>query len=500
MALLGLVFALDLLWNAVVGSTGTIAYGIVDEPAHLATCLIVLLAATAVTGRTPHRGFIVAALVASVAIDLDHIPLYLGSHILTGDAPRPYSHGLLTVLILACVGLLVPVRKLRVAILGLAVGVGLHLFRDLATGPGVPLLWPLSDATVDLPYGVFAAVLIGTVAAQVQGSYSGELGLTRKLSRTLLPLAVLAAAAALMAPGRAVAAPPVSIGVYLPGAAVRPSLLNGYTQQVGRTPVIVSTYDQWGKPMFGRSELSGIWSHGAVPLVTWEPWTESEEGVPLRAIASGNFDQYLRRSAHAAAAWGKPLFVRFAHEMNGDWYPWGRDHGNGPRVFKRAWRHVVTIFRKAGARNVKWVWSPYASNNGHFGFAAYFPGSRWIDWVGLDGFNWAVGGAWQSFDDIFAPSYNKVERLTDRPMMIAETGSSEVGGNKARWVARALNRELPRLPRIRALVWFCEAGIGIDPRVDSSPRALSALRAALRHRRYDANRRLFLETPSIWHR
>ncbi|MFL5901621.1 MAG: metal-dependent hydrolase [Solirubrobacterales bacterium] len=157
-ALVGAIVCIDLLWSLVEGSTGAIAYGIVDEPAHLATCLVALLAAIAISGRRPPLPFIVAALIACVAIDVDHLPAYLGWNGLTGTLPRPYSHSLPVVLLLVGFGRASHGTPRQVSY-GLAFGVATHLFRDLATGPGVPFLWPLTDATLTLPYAVCAVTL-----------------------------------------------------------------------------------------------------------------------------------------------------------------------------------------------------------------------------------------------------------------------------------------------------------------------------------------------------
>jgi hypothetical protein len=489
-ALAGAVVSLDLLWSLIAGSTGALAYGLVDEPAHLATCGIALLALAAATGRLPTR-FVAAALVGSVAIDVDHIPGYLGSSVLHGNLPRPYTHCLLLVVALLAVGLILRRRDARLISLGLAFGIASHLFRDLATGPGVPLLWPMSSSSMTIPYPAFVAGLLLGVGATIG----------RARARRLLPAVALIGAmalAVLLAPTAARAAPAskISLGAYIPGASNDPALIDAYGDEVGQSPVIVSTYAQWPQPILDDWELEPIWARGAVPMITWEPWTSSESGYSLRGIAKGRFDGYIRQSARAAAAWGKPILLRFAHEMNGGWYPWGRGHGNGPRLFKRAWRHVVRVFRELGATNVRWVWSPYVTYGGRFRFARYFPGNRWVDWVGLDGFNWARNGRWQSFKSIFGESYRILKRMTFHPIMIAETGSNQEGGNKAVWVSKVLNRELPRFSRIRALVWFDEVFHGVDARVDSSPSALSALREAITAWRYRSNRSHLLDTPS----
>jgi inner membrane protein len=157
-ALVGAIVCVDLLWHLIEGSTGVMAYGLADEPAHLATCLIALLAVVAISGRRPPLPFVVAALVGSFAIDVDHIPAYLGWNGITGTLPRPYSHSLLVVLVLAGVGRAASGTARQVSY-GLAFGVATHLFRDLGTGPGVPFLWPLTDATFTLPYAVCVAIL-----------------------------------------------------------------------------------------------------------------------------------------------------------------------------------------------------------------------------------------------------------------------------------------------------------------------------------------------------
>jgi hypothetical protein len=232
-------------------------------------------------------------------------------------------------------------------------------------------------------------------------------------------------------------------------------------------------------------------------MITWEPWTRNGQGIALESIATGHYDRYIRAAADSAAAWGKPILLRFAHEMNGDWYPWGRgSSGNTPATYKAAWRHLVEIFRSAGAHNVKWVWSPNVEGGGKYPFQPFYPGNRWVDWVGLDGFNWARTGEWQSFTDLFGDSYETLARITHRPVIIAETGSSESGGDKAAWVSSALRRELPRFSRIRAVVWFSDPVNGVDFRIDSSTDSLKAFRSAIESRRYGLTRSALLATPS----
>jgi membrane-bound metal-dependent hydrolase YbcI (DUF457 family) len=474
--LVGLVLGLDLLWALAAGSTGAISYALLDVPAHLLTCVVGLLVLAALWGRAPAVRFTAAAAAASVLIDLDHLPGYLGSHLLTGSSPRPYSHSLALVLLLVLAAACSQRAAVRQVCLGLGFGVALHLFRDLATGPGVPLLWPLSDATIRMPYAVYATLLCLPLIA-----FLPRHRLT--FSRAAASLAVAAVAVSLL--GASVAgARVIAMGTYVRGAEESPGLIDRYTEEVGRAPAIIGSFKRWDVRPFEASELSESSSRGAVPMVSWEPWDSAGHGFRLAAIAHGRYDDFLRRSAREAEEWGGPILLRFGQEMNGSWAPWQRgvDGTTGPR-FIAAWRHMVRLFHRVGADNVYWVWCPYVSN-GRNRFMGFYPGDRWVDWIALDGYNWGSPKPWQSFSKIFDRSYRQLAAVAPRkPFMIAEIGSNEAGGNKASWLRTALGRQLPRLRRINAVVWF-DATDGADFRVDSSPAALEAFRSVVDRRLY----------------
>jgi beta-mannanase len=304
----------------------------------------------------------------------------------------------------------------------------------------------------------------------------------------LAALACLAMTAA-AAPSAAAGGQGIALGTYIPGVAWHPGQIDRYSRLMGRVPAIVSDYKQWDVPAFERRELMAIWSRGSVPMITWEPMSYHGRSYPLRAIARGRYDGYVRRSARAARDWGRPILLRFAHEMNGDWYPWGV-RGNSPHDYKAAWRHVVRVFRRAGADNVQWIWAPNVDQGGDHPFAGLFPGNRWVDWVGLDGFNWGYDGSFYSFRRIFGHSYRVLGRLSRRPVMIAETGAGAAG--KARWISQALRWQMPRFGRIRALVWFNYNANGVNLRFDTPAPALRAFRAAAREPRYALSREAFL--------
>jgi len=309
----------------------------------------------------------------------------------------------------------------------------------------------------------------------------------------LLFLTLFASAAA----GGAREGQPIALGAFIGDSYRYPSLYDQWADDVGRRPVVLNSYKAWTIPLIDEPQLQEMWERGAVPIVTWEPWDESGAPVfPLREIAAGAFDPYIRRSARAAAAWGRPLFLRFAHEMNGGWYPWGRGHGDTAKQYRESWHHIVRIFEAEGAGNVRWIWCPNENSTGRFAFQPYYPGDDFVDWIGIDGFNWELSPRWQSFDEIFASTYNSLLAMTDKPMMIVETGSWEHGGDKAAWVRDALEEEIPRYSHIRAFLWWSVDDSRGDLRVDSSPAALRAARTGLASPYYGATREELLATPS----
>lgn len=293
----------------------------------------------------------------------------------------------------------------------------------------------------------------------------------------------------------------IALGAYIPRAAWKPEEIDRYSRLVGRPPVIVSIYKSWDSVPFDPAELDPIWARGAVPMITWEPLSYENKEFPLRAIQRGRYDEYVRESAKAARAWGRPILLRFAQEMNGDFYPWGRDVGdNNSYRYRAVWKRLVGIFRNRGARNVEWVWTPIVNTGGNFPFRDMYPGDSWVDWVGFDGYNWAKAGEWNSFTDIFDNSYEEMAQLTSRPMIVGEVASEETGGDKAAWVSSALEREIPAFSRIRAVVWFDQEFRGLDARVDSSPDSLRAFRAGVASPEYGLTRAGLLATPEDYAR
>ncbi|UQU66901.1 hypothetical protein COUCH_11780 [Couchioplanes caeruleus] len=271
--------------------------------------------------------------------------------------------------------------------------------------------------------------------------------------------------------------------------------------QYGVTPASVMWFDSWasGRP-FPVDEARLLWRHGIMPHYTWEPWNTAlgptDPGqIHLTDIIDGAWDDYVTARAREFAAVRLPLLVRWGHEFNGNWYPWGvANNNNDPYLYARAYRRVHHLTRAAGARNVQWVW---AFNNGSSPDEPYndpalaYPGDEYVDWIGIDGYNWGFGPSWDpagdhwtTFDATFATAYAKARAIAPhRPVMIGEFASTEDGGDKAQWLANMdATLRSGAYPDLKLLTYF-DLTKEEPWSPGSSPAALAAFTSWV-HRRY----------------
>jgi hypothetical protein len=165
------LFAADQYVYEQVGSS-VLLQAPLDWTDHVLTTLFIVWAA-----RPWFRErWLAPALTASVLIDADHIPGYLGWDILTAGTPRPYTHSLTTIGVLLAIAVLR--RRGRHLRMGAAVGLCSHFWRDLAEprGSGVSLLWPVTDHVFTIP----ASVYLGSVAAFALVAFGRSLSLNKE--------------------------------------------------------------------------------------------------------------------------------------------------------------------------------------------------------------------------------------------------------------------------------------------------------------------------------
>lgn len=215
---------------------------------------------------------------------------------------------------------------------------------------------------------------------------------------------------------------------------------------------------------------------GRVPFVNWELF-----GATLDDIAGGTYDALLNQRAAAAKKLGQKFFIDFGAEMNGDWSPWsGADNGQSSAKYIAAYRHVHDIFEAAGATNAIWAFCPNVTSVPDASWNEpldYYPGDSYVDWMCVDGYNWGTSGAddtWQSFYQVFKDIY-PVLASKNKPIIIGEMASAELGGDKAAWISQIIPALKNQFPLFKGLLWF-DIDKETDWRISSSAAAQAAFK------------------------
>ncbi|MGN6274810.1 MAG: glycoside hydrolase family 26 protein [Solirubrobacterales bacterium] len=249
---------------------------------------------------------------------------------------------------------------------------------------------------------------------------------------------------------------------------------------------------------FPSTPLENARRYGAIPVFSWNstasPPSLTQPAFSLGKVIDGSFDSYIREFAIKAKAWGHPFFLRFDWEMNGFWFPWSEGvNGNTPGQYVAAWRHVHDIFTSVGATNVTWVWCPnvdlYSSLTP---LGELYPGNEYVDWTGLDGFNWGQrrgSPGWQSFNQVFHRTYKRIitRVAPSKPVMLAEVASSDKGGSKPLWIKDMLSKVRHRYRKIRALIWYDLNDRGTHWPIETSKKVSRAFHAGIKAGAYRAN-------------
>jgi hypothetical protein len=233
-----------------------------------------------------------------------------------------------------------------------------------------------------------------------------------------------------------------------------------------------------------------------------------------------------------------PAIVRFAHEMNGSWYPWGQD----PVAYVAAFRRVADAVHGL-APTAATLWAPnqgagYPYSGGEYEarpggpeagaldtdgdgsvdedddpYAPYWPGEGFVDWVGMSLYHWGTAHPWGenevpaagSFDAMItgspavggdsSPDFHAdyAERF-GKPLAIVETaafyrpdgGGAEEQAIKSAWLDQVFAADArSRYPFLRLVNWFewrkqeAEVGAVVDWRITADPALRDLFLAAM---------------------
>ena len=278
-----------------------------------------------------------------------------------------------------------------------------------------------------------------------------------------------------------------------------------FAAETGSHPAVFQFFSSFGGSMeymfecaeAGRSRL-------AIHISTLR---DDREVLTPRDIARGEGDDYLIRLADRIALSGRPVYIRLMSEMDGYWNPYcafdssGRSRGPAHTTgwYKRAWRRTVLLVRggdvaaidsrlraqhlppvdteraELAQPDVAFMWVPQvagAPDTRANSPRAYWPGKRWVDWVGTD------------FYSKF-PNWSGLERFygqfRSKPFVFAEWamwGSDDPG------IVRRLFAWSRSHKRVRMLLYNQGKESPGLFRLSHYPRALVELRRQLRKPRF----------------
>jgi hypothetical protein len=305
---------------------------------------------------------------------------------------------------------------------------------------------------------------------------------------------------------------------------------------LGRTPAVWVQFAPFPLDDAARANLDlfvdQVAEVGGMAVLTLEP----HEGLDTVTDAAAS-----ELADLLAGYWtdhGVATFVRFAHEMNGSWYPWSQD----PVGYVAAFRRVADALH-AQAPAAAMLWAPnqgggYPFTGGAFEapagsaaataldtngdgdvsatddpYAPYYPGDDAVDWVGMSLYHWGLAYPWGenelpragSFaamlrgEDVGAHGmaagvpdfYATYAEGHDKPLAIVETGilfdPAATGGPtgaelKTAWFGEVFGSSTrDDFPRIGMLNWFewrkdePEVGRTIDWRLGADPQLAAEL-------------------------
>ncbi len=170
------------------------------------------------------------------------------------------------------------------------------------------------------------------------------------------------------------------------------------------------TSSSWPYPQWKGTGYSMIWGIPMLPN-SYSPSSNMDDAsgscYGLSQEANGDFNSEWTQVARALVSNGfSSSVVRLGWEFNGGWFPWSA--GGCAAAFVGAFQQIVTVMRSVSGANFSFEWNPTAGDLGDGNLADFYPGSSFVNYVGLDIYDtaWALyPGAQSEFDTIKTESY-----------------------------------------------------------------------------------------------
>lgn len=224
---------------------------------------------------------------------------------------------------------------------------------------------------------------------------------------------------------------------------------------------LINIYLKWKEYMpYRTTDIIGYKEQ--LLMITWQPFFSSNnEKSILKDITDGKYDDYIRDFALMAKNLNKPVLLRFAQEMNGNWFPWsGSKNGNNTEIYQKAYRYVYELFSEMECNNVEFVFSVSFKdipNKEWNRFEKYYPGDEYVDWIGIDMINW--GNIRKIYTNnpsgIINSVYERIiKKYPKKPILISEAAFPSQNVDKKKWIKEFFDSLKTKYTAIKAFVWY----------------------------------------------
>lgn len=241
--------------------------------------------------------------------------------------------------------------------------------------------------------------------------------------------------------------------------------LGNFTSATGVYPSVVEYYQPFGNA-FSLVNAITVAGLGARPFIQLNP-----HNVAMQAIIDGKYDKYIDSYATQIKDFGHGVVLSFGHEMNGTWSTWSEPFTT-PKKFIQAWRHIITRFNKDHVKNATWAWD--ISHIGKYPPGRWYPGNKYVDWIGVDGYL----RPGQTFAGQFYHVIGVVRKLShNKPILITETAVAP-SADQIKQIHQLFDGA--RKLRLIGLIWF-DVNKKENWNIETNHTALAAFREEVNH-------------------
>jgi len=255
-----------------------------------------------------------------------------------------------------------------------------------------------------------------------------------------------------------------------------PRRIQKYSEIVGHRPSVCVQFahaysgdgKQWGREYYADL-IKTIDKEGAIPFLkaTTKTYNNAKLFFKVNDILAGKHDDHFIMLAKVCKEYGKPIFISWNHEMNGDWYSYSEPFAKKHPELKSDWtaekykefhRYVWKIFKEHGGDKVAFTFAAclvgrkYGDWDERQSWKAYYPGDAYVDWLAPSYYN-----------EIDPATFDVLASETNKPIFPSEWGSTPVRykwyspkpypGDRV-WMSRTMNSWMHRYPNLKGSGYY----------------------------------------------